>query len=145
MTKTNQRKTVEVGRKRIPLRKLIHGKEIREAAKALEDFRLTFNEQEIMFGAKLTITMDTYGEAILVANRPESDNEMAKRLEKARLAEEAEKERERKRKLAEAIRAKNRDEDRKKQAVITIENLIQNNGLTARDFAAVLKLVDKTK
>jgi hypothetical protein len=51
--KTDQRKTIQVGSKRIPLNKLLHGKEIREAAKALEDFRLKLNEEEFLYGAKL--------------------------------------------------------------------------------------------
>jgi len=62
MTKTTQRKTVEVARKRVPLRKLLHGKEIRAAAKALEDFRMNLNEAEFLYGAKITLTMDTFGE-----------------------------------------------------------------------------------
>ena len=51
MAKTTlQRQSVELGKKRVPLKKLLHGKEIRAAAKALEDFRLIFNEQEILCG-----------------------------------------------------------------------------------------------
>jgi len=91
MTKTTQRKTVEVARKRVPLRKLLHGKEIRAAAKALEDFRMNLNEAEFLYGAKITLTMDTFGECVAVARRPETDKEFADRMEKARLAAEAKK------------------------------------------------------
>lgn len=88
--KIRNRKTVELGRKRIPFNKLFDGKEIREAAKALEDFRLHFNEQEILYGAKLTIHMGTYYEntASLVAARPETDKEYEERLIEAERAEE---------------------------------------------------------
>ena len=95
MDKKNERKTVEVGRKRVPLKKLLHGKEIRVAAKALEDFRLQLVEQEFLLGAKITLHFDSYGDLTAVAKRPETDNEMFKRLEKARLVAEAKAERER--------------------------------------------------
>ena len=148
MTKTNQRKTVEVGRKRVPLRKLLHGKEIRVAAKALEDFRLHLIEQEFLLGATITIQMDTYGEAIAVAKRPETDNEYAKRMEKARLAAEAKAEREKKRKLAEVERAIELEKNRKKQALQTIKDIAKNNSISVKELAAMLEeknLVDKTK
>jgi hypothetical protein len=54
-----KRKMVEVDRKRVPLRKLFHGKEIRDAAAALEDYRLKLNEAEFLYGAKITLTMDS--------------------------------------------------------------------------------------
>jgi hypothetical protein len=139
MAKTNERKLVELGTKRIPLRKLIHGKEIREAAKALEDFRLVFNEFELLQGAKLTVKMDTYGEATLVAKRLESDNELAKRLEKARIAAEERAERERKRKLAEAERAKRQEAERKINVVKHIKDMAKANNLTVEELAILLK------
>ena len=144
MTKTNQRKTVEVARKRIPLRKLLHNKEIRVAAKNLEDFRLQLIEQEFLLGATITVQIDTYGEVIAVAKRHETDNEYAKRMEKARLAEEAKKERERKRKIAEAEKVKLLEVSRKRNAINTVENWIRNHDLTIDDLASVLKQVDKT-
>jgi hypothetical protein len=145
MTKKNEKKTVEVGRKRVPLRKILHNKEIRVAAKALEDFRLTLIEQEFLLGAKIILQINEYGECIAVAKRPETDNEYAKRLEKARLAEEAKKERERKRKIAEAEKAKLIEVSRKRNAINTVENWIRNHDLTIDDLASVLKQVDKTK
>ena len=148
MNKTNQRKTVEVGRKRIPLKKLLHGKEIRVAAKALEDFRLKLIEQEFLLGAKIFVQMDNYGEAVAVAKRPETDNEYSKRMEKARLASEAKKERERKRKIAEVKAEQQRQETRKLNAINNIENLIINNNLSAEELLDMLEkknLIDKTK
>ena len=98
-----KRKTIEIDRKRIPLRNLLHGKEIREAAKNLEQFRLKLNEQEFLYGAKISIQWDNYGDVYAVARRAETDNEFADRMEKARIAAEAKKAREAKKKeLAEA-------------------------------------------
>jgi hypothetical protein len=116
------RKTIEVARKRVPLKKLLHGKEIREAAKALEDFRLNLNEAEFLYGAKITLTMDSYGECTALAKRPETDKEYADRLEKARLAAEAKRRREAERKIAEAAR---REKDRIDQLHKTKEQLIR--------------------
>jgi hypothetical protein len=117
-----KRKTIEVARKRVPLKKLLHGKEIREAAKALEDFRLNLNEAEFLYGAKITLTMDSYGECTALAKRPETDKEYADRLEKARLAAEAKRRREAERKIAEAAR---REKDRIDQLHKTKEQLIR--------------------
>ena len=139
MAKTNERKTVEIGKKRIPLRKLLHGKEIRAAAKALEDFRLVYNEEEILYGAKLTIKMDSYGEAHLYAHRPESDNEMEKRIEQVRLAAEAKAEREKKRKLVEAEREKKRQADRKKNIADRVKEMALSNGVSIEELTAMLK------
>jgi hypothetical protein len=106
----------------VPLKKLLHGKEIREAAKALEDFRLNLNEAEFLYGAKITLTMDSYGECTALAKRPETDKEYADRLEKARLAAEAKRRREAERKIAEAAR---REKDRIDQLHKTKEQLIR--------------------
>jgi hypothetical protein len=116
------RKTIEVARKRVPLKKLLHGKEIREAAKALEDFRLNLNEAEFLYGAKITLTMDTYGECQAVAKRPETDKEFADRIEKARLAAEAKKAREIKRKAEEARR---KEQSQAEELIRTKERLIK--------------------
>lgn len=125
---------VEVGRKRIPMKKLLHGKEIRDAAKALEDYRLHLNEAEFLFGAKITIVMGEYGEATAVAKRPETDNEYADRIEKARLAAEAKKEREKKRQLAEAEKARRDAETRKIRTAEHVKQLIKANGLSSDEL-----------
>lgn len=139
MTKKLTRKTVELAHKRIPLRKLLHGKDIRTAAKCLEDFRLAFNEHEILYGATLTIKMDTYGEAVLYAHRPETDKEYNDRLEKARLAEEAKKEREAKRKLMAAEKAKRDAAERKKNIAERIKEMALSNGVTLDELTTLLK------
>jgi hypothetical protein len=106
MTKQLQKKTVELKKMRIPLRKLLHGFEIREASENLKNFRLKLLEEELMQGAKLTIKVDSFGgDFNLIASRLETDKEFETRIEKARLAAEAKKRREAERKAAEAKRA----------------------------------------
>jgi pyruvate/2-oxoglutarate dehydrogenase complex dihydrolipoamide acyltransferase (E2) component len=124
------RKTVEVARKRVPLRKLLHGKEIREAAAALESFRLNLNEAEFLYGAKITLTMDSYGECIAVAKRPETDKEYAGRVEKARIAAEQKAERERKRQEAAALKAAWEEANKRARAAETIRKIAQEHGIT---------------
>ena len=138
-TKKLDRKTVEIGKKRIPLKKLLHGKDIRSAAKALEDFRLVFNEQEMLFGATLTIKMDPYGEASLHAHRPETDNEYAKRLEAARIAAEQKAEREKKRKLMAAEKAKRDAEIRKANIAERVKEMAIGNGISLAELTEMLK------
>jgi hypothetical protein len=121
--KTTDRKTLQIKKLRIPLRKLLDGKEIREAAKNLEDFRLKMNELEIMQGAKLTVRYDNWDSTFdLVATRPETDDEMNDRLEKARLALEAKQRREAEKKANEAAR---KEKDRIDQLHKTKEQLIK--------------------
>ncbi len=138
------RKTVEIKKVRIPLRKLLHGKEIRTAAKSLEDYRLKLLEEEFMLGAKLTVKMEPFGDAILVATRLETDKEYADRLEKARIAAEAKKEREAKRKLYLLEKAKRDEENRKKNVAKTIQDMVKANNLTLEELQTLLKVVDKT-
>lgn len=126
----NDRKTVEIDRKRIPLRTLLHGKEIREAARALEDFRIKLNEQEFLYGAKLYVDWKDYGTADIVARRLETDQEYADRLERARIAEEQKRERERKRKEQEVQRALLREARKKAEAAAMIKQLAKEAGIS---------------
>jgi len=106
-------KKIKIKEARIPLQKLINGKEIRQAAKNLEDFRLKFKEEEILYGATLTIKYDTWDRSFrVVAERLETSEETTERVEKERLAEEAKKRREAERKAKEAEEAKRREEAR---------------------------------
>ncbi len=134
----NERQVVEINSKRIPLRKLLHNKEIREAAKALEDVRLAFKEEEILYGAKLHVKWIDYNEVNIVASRLETDQEFADRLEKQRLAEEAKQERARIRKLREQERARLEEANRKERIANHIRDLAKSNGLTSRDLETIL-------
>ncbi len=129
MSRKQERKTIEIDRKRIPLRNLLHGKEIREAAKSLEDFRMKLNEQEFLYGAKITVQWDNYGEVYAVARRLETDKEFTDRLEKVRLAAEAKKEREAKRKLQAEVRAREEAANQKKRTAEYIQKLAREAGI----------------
>lgn len=128
----NDRKTVEIDRKRIPLRSLLHGKEIRDAARTLEEFRMKLNEQEFLYGAKLYVDWKDYGSVDIVARRMETDQEYADRLERARLAAEAKAERERKRKEQEVQRALQREARKKAEAAEMIKKLAQEAGIAIK-------------
>ena len=133
-----ERQTVQIKTMRIPLVKLLNGKEIRAAAKALEDFRLKMKEEEILQGATLTIKRDYWDrEFNLVATRLETDNEMAERIERARLAAEAKKRREAEKRAKEAKLAEQRKLDEQKKAFEMIRILAEQAGVHPRD------LVDK--
>ena len=135
----NKRKVVECGRKRIPLRKILNGKEIRGAAKALEDFRLELNEKEFLFGAKIYVKMEPYGEAVAVAYRPETDNEMQTRLDAARERELKRIEREKVKAIKEQELAVRREKQRQQQALNTIVDLAKANGLTVKELSELLE------
>jgi len=106
-------KKIKLKEQRIPMVKILNGKEIREAAKALEDFRLKFKEEEILYGAKLVIKYDAWDSDFnLIAERLETADEVSARLEKERLAIEAKKRREAERKAAEAKRREQEEQDR---------------------------------
>jgi hypothetical protein len=133
--KTTDRKTLQIKKLRIPLRKLLDGKEIREAAKNLEDFRLKMNELEILQGAKLTVKYDNWDSTFdLVATRPETDDEMNDRLEKARLAAEAKQRREAEKKAAEAKREADRVIAEQRKAFDMIHELARKHGIHPRDL-----------
>jgi len=111
-------KKIKLKEQRIPLVKLLNGKEIRVAAKALEDFRLKFGEEEILYGATLTVKYDTWDRDFrIVAERMETAEETLARVEKERLAEEARKRREAERKIKEAKAKAEREQRRIAEAL----------------------------
>jgi hypothetical protein len=134
--KPADRKIIQIKKLRIPLRKLLDGKEIREAAKNLEDFRLKMNELEILQGAKLTVKYDNWdsNNFDLVATRQETDAEMADRLEKARLALEAKQRREAEKKATEAKREADRVIAEQRKAFDMIHELARKHGIHPRDL-----------
>lgn len=136
-----QRQTVEIARKRIPLRTLLHGKEIRDAAKALEDFRLKFKEQEFLYGGKISIHWDDYNTVEAVVRRPETDKEYEERLERQRIAEEQKQQREIKRQEREQQRMAEMEQRRKAQAVDTIRAKARELGLDDKDLVDILARV----
>lgn len=135
---TTPRKTIEVDRRRVPLKKLLHGKEIREAAAALEEFRLKMNEAEFLYGARIVLQMSEYNECNAVAKRLETDKEYADRLEKARLAAEAKKERELKRKAEVAAKALRAQEEQRLKAVEYVKSMVKEHKISTDDLVDVL-------
>ena len=129
MAQKQERKTIEIDRKRIPLRTLLNGKEIREAAKALEDFRMKLNEKEFLYGAKIHIKWEDYDTVYAVARRFETDKEFADRLEKQRLAAEAKVERERIKKLKAEQRAREEEANKKARVTEYIQKLAREAGI----------------
>jgi uncharacterized protein (DUF1800 family) len=133
--KPADRKIITIKQARIPLVKLLNGKDIRTAAKNLEDFRLKMNELEILHGATLTVKYDNWNSDFnLVATRPETDQEMNDRLEKARLAAEAKQRREAEKKAAEAKREADRVIAEQRKAFDMIHELARKHGIHPRDL-----------
>jgi hypothetical protein len=133
--KSTDRKTIQIKKLRIPMVKLLDGKDIRTAAKNLEDFRLKMNELEILHGATLTVKYDNWNSDFnLIATRPETDNEMNDRLEKARLALEAKQRREAEKKAAEAKRETDRVIAEQRKAFDMIHELARKHGIHPRDL-----------
>jgi hypothetical protein len=133
--KPADRKTLTIKKLRIPMVKLLDGKDIRTAAKNLEDFRLKMNELEILHGATLTVKYDNWNSDFnLVATRPETDNEMNDRLEKARLALEAKQRREAEKKATEAKREADRVIAEQRKAFDMIHELARKHGIHPRDL-----------
>ncbi len=129
MTKKMERKTIEIDRKRIPLRSLLHGKEIRDAAQSIETFRMKMNEQEFLYGAKLYVDWKDYGSVDIVARRPETDKEFEDRLEKQRLAVEAKAERERIKKIKAEERAREEEANKKARIAEYIKKVAKEAGI----------------
>lgn len=129
-SKRPNRKTVELKSKRLPLKKLLHGKEIREAAKALEEFRLHFTEQEILHGGKIFVKVGQFGEVECVVRRPETDSEYDARIEKARLAEIARLERAEARRIAAEKKRIKEEATKRERTADYIKKLAADAGLT---------------
>lgn len=125
---------VEVNRKPIYLRKILHGQEIREAARALEKQRLMLNEDEILLGATLNIDWKDSTTAYLVSRRPETDNEYNARIERQRVAEEAKEEALRRKAERAAAEAKLREAQKREMALKTIQEIMSKNGIDVNDI-----------
>lgn len=131
----NEPKKIKLKEARIPMIKLLKDKEIREAAKALEDFRLKMKEEEILLGAKLTVKYDTWNrEFSMVAERLETPDEVNDRLEKERAAAEEKRRREAERKAKEAKRLEQKKLEEQQKAMEMIYKLAKEAGLRPGDL-----------
>lgn len=104
----SERKLIDIAKKRIPMKRLLHGKDIREGMAELEKFRQQFNEQEFFYGATVYLQMESYGDTYAVVRRPETDKEYNHRMTLERKQAEA--------KLARAEAKRVREEERVKRA-----------------------------
>lgn len=136
----SNRKEVEVAHKRVPLKKLFHGKELREAMAELEKFRQQFNEQEFFYGAKVYLDV-SYGEVMAHVRRPETDNEYNKRIELERIEQEAKAERRRIREIKAKERAERRRIEEQEQAEVLrqreiehVKSMARKLNMTVADF-----------
>lgn len=141
MKKKIERQLVEIARKRVPLKKLMHAKEIREAMAELEKFRQQFNEQEFFYGAKVYLNVDYGGETIAVVKRPETDKEYETRLEKLKAAElerlERQRVRDEKARIAEAKRQERLAQQAKLKReadIALVKQMARDLGLSAKEL-----------
>ena len=133
-------KKIKIKEQRIPLVKLLGGKDLRTAAKNLEDFRLKFREEEILYGATLTVRYDTWHHSFrVVAERLETSEETVARVEKERLAAEARKRREAERKAKEEKAKAEREQRRIAEALEDLRKHAMIHGIPLD------KLVDSLK
>jgi hypothetical protein len=137
----SERKLVDIAKKRIPMKKMLHGKEIREGMAELEKFRQQYNEQEFFYGAKVYLHMDNYGDTYAIVRRPETDKEYneriaeANRLMEIKMArqEAARIRKEEKERKAEA-KARKEAEQRRLDEIEAVKLAARKLGLTAKDL-----------
>lgn len=135
MSSNYDRNKVEIAKKRVPLKKLMHGKEIREAMAELEKFRQQFNEHEFLYGGKVYLSFHD-GEMMAYVLRPETDKEYEKRIELIRQEEHKKMERQRIREL----KAQEAAVRKQQLAEIEAEKLRQEEIKTVREMAKRLGL-----
>lgn len=141
MKYNNERQEIEVARKRIPMKKLLHGREIRDGMAELEKFRQQFNEQEFFYKAKVYLQMYD-GETYAVVKRPETDKEYDKRIAKQNADELARLERQRikeeKARIAEIKRQERlaqQAEEKRKADIAYVKKMARELGLSAKELA----------
>lgn len=83
-----EKKRVIVKQERLNLNTVFNGKTIREAKDQLEKIRLKYNEEEFLLKCDIHLHHDWGTGFVVKVTRFESDNELATRLEKNRLARE---------------------------------------------------------
>lgn len=130
---------MEIARERVPLRKLLHNSEIREAAKNLENFRLMLNEHEILYGCKLVLKVSDYGECHIVAVREESDAEYNSRVERARVLAEQRAAARQRREIREQQRRIEADKLARSQTLESLKQQMAASGLTVDDLIEILE------
>lgn len=140
MSKKYERIEVEMARRRVPLTKILHGREFSDVLAEMKKFRAQFAEQEILYKAKVYISF-SYGEAMAFVRRPETDNEYAKRIELLKQEERAKLERKRLREEKARVREERKRAEMEAQAeeqrlrdIETVKLAARKLGLTAKDL-----------
>ena len=140
MTKKYERIEIEMARKRVPLTKILGGREFSDVLAEMKKFRAQFAEQEILYKAKVYITF-SHGEAMAFVRRPETDNEYAKRIELLKQEERAKLERKRIREEKARIRAEMKQAEAEAEAeaqrqrdIETVKLAAKRLRLTAKDL-----------
>lgn len=135
----SEKQLVDIGRHRVPLKTILHGREIRDAMAELEKFRRRFNEQEFMLGGRVYLEYRD-GECMATVKRLETDKEFAKRLELERAAAAAKAERKRQRELRAAEKERQRElkaaaerEQRRLEEIAQIRAMAEKHGLKVID------------
>ena len=133
------RKLIEIGHKRVPLKKIFHKKDFATALAELKEFRTYFAEQEILYKAKVIFEFE-YDYCIARSFRPENDKELNERLEQERLAREAKLERARKKAERDKIKAQKAELKAQQDAEVqrlrdldTIKILSRKLGLSVKE------------
>ncbi len=141
MAVNKNRKEVEMARKRVPLTKIFNGNDFASALDELKKFRQQFGEHEILYRAKVYFTF-SYGEAMAIVRRPETDAEYSARLEEERKVEEEKAERKRIKELKAKERAERVLAEEAKKAekqrlhdIEAVKVLARKLGMTAEDFS----------
>lgn len=136
------RKLVEIGHKRIPLKKIFHKKDFATVLAELKEFRTYFAEQEILYKAKVIFEFDYSDYCVARSFRLENDKELAQRLEEERLAREAKLERARKKEerdkikaLKAAVKAQQDAELERNRDLAAIKALSKKLGLSANELS----------
>ena len=136
------RKSIVIERKRIPLTKILHNRYIEDAIAELKAFRAKFAEDEVLYKRKVMIKQDRYsGEFTAEVYRLETDKEYNTRLELERQQREAKLERARKKEEREKIKAQKAahaavlaEKKQRQQDLETIKQLSRKLGLTQKDL-----------
>lgn len=137
---STERKIIVMKNVELELDQIFDNKTIREAQEALEKFRISLNEYEILYGA--TITMETGWDSVYAKiTRPETDREYNDRMERNRIARERKATAEQRKKEQDALKAKKKAELQRKNDLKVLKRLANEYKLDI-DSALERLLVD---
>lgn len=142
---TEDRKSIVIERRRVPMSKIFHNRYIEDAIAELKAFRAKFAEDEVLYKRKVMIKYDRYNDAYTAeVYRLETDKEYNARLEEERQKREEKLERARKKEEREKIKAQKAahaavlaEQKQRQQDLETIKALSRKLGLTPKDLADI--------